>query len=181
MKTMRKERVYPVGAAIVWEALTNPAALAEWLMPNNFRAEAGATFEFVTDPTPVCGSGITRCKVVALEPGKRMVWTWQRDAGPGQSPLPPMTVSWTLVPEGDATRLILEQTGLETQGWMVRILMNIGWGMMLRRSLRRVLANTTMQNGIARFRPGAIPLAKRYYKCKTVPATHLHAENATTA
>jgi uncharacterized protein YndB with AHSA1/START domain len=172
-KVIRKERLYPVPPNVVWEALTNPAALAEWLMPNNFTARQGASFEFLTDPTPVCGSGVTRCEVVELDPCRRMVWTWRRDAGAkGGAPLP-MTVAWTLSAEGTGTRLVLEQTGLESQNWLVGVLMSIGWGMMLRRSLPRVIANVS-RDGAARFTPGAIPLAKRYYRCKSVPMSHLH-------
>jgi uncharacterized protein YndB with AHSA1/START domain len=182
MKRLRKERFYPVSAGVVWEALTDPAALAEWLMPNNFRAQVGATFELVTDPTPICGSGITRCQVVELATGKRMVWTWQRDAGAGRPASPPMTVAWTLVPEKAGTRLILEQTGLEGQGWLVRLLMNVGWGMMLRKRLPLVLANVAVQGGVTRFTPGAVPMSKRYYRCKTVPALYLqHGESRRSA
>jgi uncharacterized protein YndB with AHSA1/START domain len=170
MKALRKERYYAAKPEVLWEALTNPAALAEWLMPNNFRAELGATFEFLTDPTPICGSGVTKCEVTELDPNRRMSWSWLRDAGPNGKGHPPMNVTWTLIPEGDGTRLVLEQTGLEGQGWLVRFLMSVGWSMMLKRSLALAIAHVTPEG----FKPGAIPLAKRYYRCKTVPKSHLY-------
>lgn len=173
-KTLKKERFYPVRPDVVWEAITNPAALAEWLMPNSFRAEVGASFEFRTDPTAICGSGLTRCKVIELVPCKRMVWTWHRDADV-KSSTPPMTITWTLAEEHGGTRLVLEQAGLEHQSWLIRILMSIGWGMMLRRSLSKVIANISVADGVARFASGAIPLSKRYYTCKSVPKSYLHA------
>jgi uncharacterized protein YndB with AHSA1/START domain len=173
MRILRKERFYPVSPAVVWEALTNPAALMEWLMPNNFRAEVGACFEFMTDPTPVCGSGVTRCQVVELVPQTRMTWKWLRDAEAGRPAHPPMTVTWTLIPERAGTRLVLEQTGLEGQGWLIGVLMSIGWTMMLRRRLPMVLANISEHDGVRHFKPGAVPLKKRYYRCKTVPARYL--------
>lgn len=173
-KVLRKERFYHVEPAVVWEALTNPAALAEWLMPNNFEARVGAKFEFRTDPTPVCGSGITRCEVRELEPCRRMVWTWLRDASAGSNAMPPMTVTWTLLPVHSGTRLVLEQTGFEHQTLLVRFLMSIGWSMMLKRSLSKVIANIRTHAGAQQFQPDAIPLTKRYYRCKSVPANFLH-------
>ena len=172
MKVLRKERFYAVEPAVVWEALTSPAALAEWLMPNNFRAVKGAEFEFLTDPTPVCGSGRTKCQVIDLEEQKRMTWSWTRDAGKGE-PTPPMFVTWTLHREKEGTRLILEQTGLEAQGWLIRIAMSLGWYLMLKKSFRAVLNNVELRDGRARFRVGAIPLKKRYYTAKTVPTSFL--------
>lgn len=172
--TLRKERLVRAEPEFVWEALTNPAALAEWLMPNNFRAEVGARFEFVTDPTPVCGSGITRCQVLELDSPRRMVWSWERDAGPRGTPTPPMTITWTLTPEREGTRLTLEQVGLETQGWVIGLLMSIGWSMMLSKVLPRVIGRMHRTDRGVRFEPGAIPLRKRYYRCKTVPAAMLY-------
>lgn len=178
-RALRKERVYPVRPEVVWEALTNPAALAEWLMPNNFAPERGRKFEFRTDPHALCGSGLTRCEVLEIQPPRRMVWSWQRDASPGKPLPPPMTITWTLTPEGPGTRLTLEQTGLEHQGWLIGFLMNVGWGMMMRRSLTKVIARIDGPGPAVRFNPGAIPLKKRYYRCKTVPASYLHLTPAT--
>jgi uncharacterized protein YndB with AHSA1/START domain len=176
--TLRKKRYYPVPPAVVWEAITSPAALAEWLMPNSFKAELGADFEFVTDPTPVCGAGIVKCRVLELDPPRRMVWSWKRDAGKGVDAAPSMTVSFALTPHQSGTLLVLEQTGLQQQGLLVRLLLNIGWGMMLRRSLRRVIGNIRDTANGPRFAPGAIPLRKRYYRCKTVPKAMLHGTDA---
>lgn len=173
-KVLRKERFYNVAPEVVWEALTTPAALTEWLMPNSFEPRVGAKFEFRTDPTPICGSGITRCEVREMEPCRRMVWTWLRDARDGSGMTPPMTITWTLVPEGSGTRLLLEQTGFEHHGLLVRFLMSIGWSMMLKRSLSKVIANIRAQGAGYWFEPDAIPLAKRYYRCKSVPAGFMH-------
>lgn len=176
MKVLRKERFYPFAPEVVWLALTDPAALAEWLMPNNFAPALGAKFEFRTDATPVCGSGLTRCEVLEFDPPRRMTWSWCRDAAPGAPAHPPMRIAWTLTTENEGTRLRLEQTGLEGQGWIIGVLMSIGWGMMMRNNIPRVLRNISHRTGALAFDPGAIPLGKRYYRAKSVPAEFLHGD-----
>jgi hypothetical protein len=86
-----------------------------------------------------------------------------------------MQVAWTLTPEKDGTRLRLEQTGLEAERWVIGVLMSIGWGMMMRYCIPRVLRNISSRTGSLVFDRGAIPLAKRYYRAKSVPAEYLHA------
>ena len=53
----------------VWQALTDSALLARWLMPNDFRPAVGHQFTFRTEPVPQHGfDGIVQCEVLALEP-----------------------------------------------------------------------------------------------------------------
>jgi hypothetical protein len=85
-----------------------------------------------------------------------------------------MMVTWTLIPEYSGTRLVLEQSGFEHQSLLIRFLMNIGWSMMLKRSLSKVIGNIRTQGSNYLFEPDAIPLSKRYYRCKSVPADFLH-------
>jgi hypothetical protein len=68
-----------------------------------------------------------------------------------------------LAPEGDGTRLVLEQTGLEVLSWWWRVSMATGWNRMLNKLLPKVLANVS--DGT--FTPGA--LERRDYKTTTVP------------
>ncbi len=42
--TIRVERLLLHAPAKVWRALTDSAAIGQWLMPNDFRAEVGARF-----------------------------------------------------------------------------------------------------------------------------------------
>jgi hypothetical protein len=76
-----------------------------------------------------------------------------------------MTITWTLVPQGAGTLLILEHTGAENIGWLTRNMMRVGWGYMMKRLIPRILSR--VQAG--QFTAGAIPLEKRFYTCKTVP------------
>ncbi len=48
-------------------------------------------------------------------------------------------------------------------------MMRIGWGVMMKRLIPKILQRVQA----AEFTPGAIPLGKRYYTCKTVPEEYV--------
>jgi uncharacterized protein YndB with AHSA1/START domain len=163
---IRKENFYPDPPEAVWVALTDPRALAEWLMPNNFKPEVGHRFYFQTDPMPMCEAK-TECEVIECEPPHRLAYTWlivwrkQYKTEPQ-----PMVVSWTLTPENGGTRLVFEQSPYAgPRAFWTRFSMNLGWGMMHKRLMRKVLAN--VRDGA--FTPGAIPIEKRCYKARAIP------------
>jgi uncharacterized protein YndB with AHSA1/START domain len=43
----------------VWQALTDSALLARWLMPNDFKPVVGHVFTFRTEPVPLHGSTVS--------------------------------------------------------------------------------------------------------------------------
>ncbi|MBF9033585.1 polyketide cyclase [Rhodobacterales bacterium HKCCE2091] len=92
------DREYPHAPDRIWRALTMPHLVAEWLMAGNVAATPGHRFAFTAD------WGRVDCEVREVEPGRRLVWSW--DAGALRS-----TVTWTLEPTATGTRLRLEQTG----------------------------------------------------------------------
>jgi uncharacterized protein YndB with AHSA1/START domain len=162
-KRLRKQVHYPHPPESVWLALTEPDALAEWLMPNNFRPEAGATFRFHVDAMPGF-SGITECRVLEVDPPRRLVYTWQSLPKKSGAPLPePMTLEWTLAPSAGGTLLTLDQSGLETLSLWWRFSMRMGWKRMLTTLLPQVLGH--VREG--RFVPGAV--TGRDYGTRTVP------------
>ena len=167
--TIRKERFYPHPPENVWAAITDPYALAEWLEPNDHQPVVGHKFQFRCDPS-ICGSGITECEVLEADPPKRLVWSWVHVPEKESQPRPvPMTIAWTLTPCEGGTTLILEHTGAENVGWLTRNMMRIGWGVMMKKMIARVLTHTEAGT----FRPGAIPLNKRYYTCKSIPEQYV--------
>lgn len=165
---MCKEAYYPnVAPQQVWVALTDPRAIAEWLMPNNFRAEPGAKFVFQVDPMPGCNT-ITECEVLELDPPRKLVYSWHPLPNkPGGKRQAPSIVSWTLTPEGEGTRLVLEHRGVEAMPFFQRWAMVFGWGTMVKRWIPKVARNARVDGS---FTPGAIPLEKRCYKHKNLPA-----------
>jgi uncharacterized protein YndB with AHSA1/START domain len=163
--TIRKQRFYPHAPEDVWAAISDAHALAEWLEPNDHLAVVGHKFQFRCDPG-MCGSGITECEVLQADPPRRLVWSWVSvPKDPTRPRREPMTIAWTLTAQEGGTLLTLEHRGAEHIDWLTRNMMHLGWGFMMKRMIPRVLAHVKA----SQFRPGAIPLGKRYYTCKSVP------------
>ncbi len=165
--TIRKEAFYQHPPQKVWVAITDRRALAEWLMPNDFEPVVGHKFRFQVDPMPGCGS-VTECEVLAVEPPRRLVYSWCAVPKNPQAARPkPSTVTWTLHSEGGGTRLVFEHTGLtEAFPWWQRLMLRFGWGTMVKRWIPKVAGNVSADGT---FTPGAIPMAKRCYKFNTIP------------
>ena len=88
----------------VWRALTDPALLAEWLLPvTGLRLEPGAAFTFRTEPHPGW-DGTVSCRFVEIEPHRKLVYTWD-------VPFLQTVVTFTLTPTASGTRLSLVQSG----------------------------------------------------------------------
>jgi uncharacterized protein YndB with AHSA1/START domain len=122
--------------ARVWRALTDPAVLARWLMPNDFEPVVGHRFTFRTEPRPADGfDGVVHCEVLAIEPERllRIAWRGNRlDT----------TVTWQLVPEGRGTRLLLTHDGFDPDDpaqQLARQVMGGGWRSHLMARLLQVL------------------------------------------
>lgn len=58
----------------VWRALTVPALVAAWLMPNDLKPEQGARFTFQGSPGE---GGDVDCEVLSVELQRRISYTWQ--------------------------------------------------------------------------------------------------------
>ena len=166
--TLTKSVYYPYPPEAVWTALTDPHAIAEWMMPNDFRAEVGATFTYQIDPSRVCPTYKADGRVVEVEPCRRLVYTL-RDYPKKGPPRAEQTITWTLAPERDGTRLTLRHEGLEAVGFVERFMLRFGWGAILRLSWPKILARVAETGGVHTFEPGAIPADKRPYKATTVP------------
>jgi uncharacterized protein YndB with AHSA1/START domain len=89
----------------VWKALTDPAALARWLMPNDFEPRVGQRFTLSPD-CPASWEGGVACEVLELVPGERMVWSWQTKGMER-----PSRVVFELSARGTGTRLRFRHTG----------------------------------------------------------------------
>jgi uncharacterized protein YndB with AHSA1/START domain len=61
------EVTYPHPPERVWQALTDSAALTEWLMPNDFLPVVGHQFTFRAPPQPWF-DGLVRCEVLTVDP-----------------------------------------------------------------------------------------------------------------
>ena len=97
---------YPHAPERVWQALTQPKALAAWLMDNNFEPCIGHHFQFKEASLPGLETVID-CEVIALEPPTRLVYTWKASGMPI-----PSLVTWMLTPIEGGTQLQLHHSGL---------------------------------------------------------------------
>lgn len=128
------EVIYPHAPERVWRALTDPKALATWLMPNDFAPIVGHHFTFRAPPQPWF-DGIVHCEVLVVEPPRQLSYSWR--GGPMRTPT---MVSWTLeaVPEGTRVRLV--HAGFAgIGGRIVRLILGSGWRSLLARALPRII------------------------------------------
>jgi uncharacterized protein YndB with AHSA1/START domain len=90
----------------VWRALTDPALLAEWLLPViGLKLEPGAAFTFKTQAYPGW-DGIVNCRMLEIEAHKKISYAWT-------VPFLDTVVSFTLTPTASGTRLSLVQSGFK--------------------------------------------------------------------
>ena len=115
---------YPHPVAKVWTALTEPAALSQWLMAtDDFEPRLGKRFKLHGRATPEW-RGWMECEVLELDPPRRMVWSWRRSETEE-----PNRVEFRLDPIEGGTRLTLKHTGVAdagvrdryTSGWPVKL------------------------------------------------------------
>lgn len=88
----------------IWRALTDPALLAEWLLPAvGFTLEPGAAFTLQAPPMPEW-DGRVDCRVLDVDPLKMLRYAWV--VGDIDT-----IVTFTLTPTSTGTRLSLVQSG----------------------------------------------------------------------
>ncbi len=116
---IRIERNIAHSADKVWEAITSSKGLAAWLMDNDFAPQVGHRFRLTGVAMPGW-RGWAECQILELSPPRRMVWAWWANDNQHET-----RVTFELLPEGGATRLVLTHRGDETPD--IIDLLNGGW------------------------------------------------------
>lgn len=113
---------------MVWDYLTNPELLANWLMPNDFKPIVGHKFQFVAKPKLKFGfDGTIYCEVLEIVPFRKLVYSWKGGLSK-ENPSLDSTVTWTLTPVNNGTVLTLEHTGFKgLKNYLTYIIMSNGW------------------------------------------------------
>jgi uncharacterized protein YndB with AHSA1/START domain len=107
----------------VWRALTEPALLAEWLLPTvNYKLERGAAFLFKSQPVGDW-DGIVQCRIAEVDPQRKLVYDW----GTGDLAT---VLTLTLTPTPSGTRLTLVQSGFKPEQKKNMGGARYGWKMM---------------------------------------------------
>lgn len=124
---------------LVWDYLTNPELLSQWLMESDFQPIVGHQFMFNTKPKVKVGfDGLIYCEVLKVEPITSLSYTWKGGPGKGKITLDSV-VTWTLTPKNGGTELLLEHTGfVGFKNLLPYLIMNKGWGKILSRFSNRL-------------------------------------------
>jgi len=97
----------------VWNYLTKPELLAEWLMDNDFKPVVGHKFQFRNNSEMDCKNlGIAYCEVLEIIPLKRLSYSWKGEEGNGEISIDSVVV-WTLTEKDGGTELQLEHKGFQ--------------------------------------------------------------------
>jgi uncharacterized protein YndB with AHSA1/START domain len=109
LRDVKTEVFYPYPPERVWQVLTNPRALAAWLMDNDFEPRVGHRFRFQAEPQQGL-DGTIYCEVIQLDEPRCLSYTWR-----GSFMCKPTIVTWTLLPVEGGTQLQLEHKGFENE------------------------------------------------------------------
>jgi uncharacterized protein YndB with AHSA1/START domain len=96
------EREVPFPPEKIWQALTQPHLMEEWLMKSDFKPVVDHRFNFRAD------WGVVDCQVLAVEPNRALSYTWA--AYDLKS-----VVTWTLTPTSTGTHLRMEHSGFRPE------------------------------------------------------------------
>jgi uncharacterized protein YndB with AHSA1/START domain len=111
----------------VWEYLTKPELIEQWLMKNDFKPVVGHTFQFITRPIPGFNfNGIIDCKVLELVPDKKLSYSWKSGSVKENSILDSVVI-WTLEAKDNGTELKLVHSGFRNEDTAIFDIMSDGW------------------------------------------------------
>lgn len=95
----------------VWEYLTNPELIEQWLMKSDFKPIAGHKFQFSFVPkmnSPY--DGILHCEVLHVNPFEKLSYSWNGSTKDKKRTFNSKVV-WTLIPTDHGTELQLQHEG----------------------------------------------------------------------
>ncbi len=133
-KDIEKTWVFNQPAAIVWDYLTKPELIAQWLMDNNFEPVVGHKFRFLVNKEDNCHNDGAMCEVLEVVPCERLCYSWKTGPAGGELIVDTL-VEWTLMQQDNGTQLQLKHSGFtdmvefesHNEGWaeLVQGFMNI--------------------------------------------------------
>ena len=126
-KEVKHSWFYEEAAEIIWDYLTQPDLIAKWLMANDFKPAIGHEFYFKTNPVPSLNlDGKFYCRVLELEPLKKLSYSWKGGPGNGDITLDTL-VTWSLEPKDAGTMLHLVHSGFTDDNAAIYAGMLNGW------------------------------------------------------
>ncbi|MDP4261592.1 MAG: SRPBCC domain-containing protein [Bacteroidota bacterium] len=111
----------------VWEYLTKPELIEQWLMKNDFQPIVGHKFRFtfVSKPDGKYKGGVD-CEVLEVKPFSKLSYSWNGGTKDDSRTFSSIVV-WTLIPKDNETELQLQHNGFtilddiltHTEGWKI--------------------------------------------------------------
>jgi uncharacterized protein YndB with AHSA1/START domain len=111
----------------IWEYLTRPELIEQWLMKTDFQPVAGHRFSFSFAPKSDSQyEGVVHCEVLEVRPFTKLSYSWSGRTKDG-SRMFNSKVVWTLIPKENGTELQLQHDGftlledvlVHSNGWNV--------------------------------------------------------------
>jgi uncharacterized protein YndB with AHSA1/START domain len=93
----------------VWDYLTKPELIEQWLMKTDFQPIIGHKFYFIGECNNE-GKAAAYCEVLELEPCSHLSYSWQANSVYDNKPFNSKVV-WTLIPKDNGTELQLRHNG----------------------------------------------------------------------
>ena len=93
----------------VWEYLTKPELLEQWLMKTDFQPIVGHKFHFIGE----CNNddkAVAHCEVLEIKPYTHLSYSWQTNSIKDNKPYTSKVV-WTLTPKDNGTEMQLVHNG----------------------------------------------------------------------
>lgn len=104
-KEIIQQYFFKQSPAEVWDCLTRPELLEQWLMKTDFQLRIGHQFSFVNK-----SGNVTSCEVLEIVPRKFLSYSW-KVKDPGNKTTMDSKVLWTLSEKEGGTELHLRHTG----------------------------------------------------------------------
>ena len=112
-KEIRKTWFFSHEPQKVWDYLTKPELMEQWLMKSDFKPVVGHRFRFTFESKPGgTYEGGVQCEVLEVMPCSRLSYSWN-GATKDKSREYKSAVVWTLVPKDNGTELRLQHSGFE--------------------------------------------------------------------
>ena len=112
----------------VWDYLSVPELMEQWLMKNDFKPVVGHQFQFKAGAMPNYDfDGNIYCMVMEVVPFEKLAYSWKGGPGDGRINLDSV-VTWTMQAKDGGTELQLVHSNFkELEHTMMYTMMNQGW------------------------------------------------------
>jgi|SRR4051812_8511732 uncharacterized protein YndB with AHSA1/START domain len=95
----------------VWDYLTKPELIEQWLMQTDFQPKVGHQFRFThSEKNKSCYDSITYCEVLEVKPFTTLSYSWKGNTKDGSRTFDSRVV-WTLIPVDGGTELQIVHNG----------------------------------------------------------------------